>query len=97
MSLMSEYINKRYSTADLEKELINLIKKYNNIKKTYMFIYSVCMNKQIPLAQIEQSDYYIPQPPAATKMPTAARSQESGVRIQNTEFRTKNTYNKLSY
>jgi len=59
MSLMSEYINKGFTASDYEQELLRLIREYNKIRNSYLFVYSTCMNKQIPAAQLEQSDFYI--------------------------------------
>ena len=44
-SLLNEYINKRMSAADLENELVRLIKAYNQSKETYLVIYATDMEK----------------------------------------------------
>jgi hypothetical protein len=60
MSLIGEYINKKLSVNDLEKELLALIAKYNKIRGTYAFIYASAMTKpQIPDVALKQDDYYI--------------------------------------
>lgn len=59
MSLMSEYIARGLSVPDLEKELLHLVAKYNKARNTYLFIYATAMNKQIPNASLDQSDYYM--------------------------------------
>ena len=59
MSLLSEYINKKFDIPKLENELINLIKSYNKLRDSYLFIYSAAVNKPIPGVGIEQSDFYV--------------------------------------
>lgn len=59
MSLMNEYIGKRLSSADLEKELQNLIKKYNSYTNSYLFVYNAGSLKPFPDIGINQDDYFI--------------------------------------
>ncbi|EHQ88311.1 SDH family Clp fold serine proteinase [Desulfosporosinus youngiae] len=59
MSLLNEYINRRLSSIDLEQELIRLIKEYNKIRGTYLFIYVAANGKPIPGVELIQSDYYV--------------------------------------
>jgi len=59
MSLMNEYINKRLSAADLEKELLKLISQYNKIRDTALVVYAASSTKPIPDIPISQEDYYI--------------------------------------
>jgi len=62
MGLMSEYIKKMkegWSVADLESELLSLISQYNKLRKTYLLIYTVALDKPIPDISIGQEDYYM--------------------------------------
>lgn len=59
MSLMSEYISKRMSAKDLEDELLSLIKKYNDYRKTFLLVMASALGKQIPDIALTQEDYYI--------------------------------------
>ena len=56
---MSEYINKRMSAKELEKELLRLIGEYNHIRDTYLFVYAGAIGKPIPDIPISMDDYYI--------------------------------------
>lgn len=58
MGLMSEYIQRKLSISDLEKELMNLIKQYNKVRNTFTLVY-VAAAKQIPNIAMDQDDYYI--------------------------------------
>ena len=40
MSLMNEYIAKRWDVKQFENELIALIKQYNKIRETYLIVYA---------------------------------------------------------
>lgn len=44
---------------ELEDELINLIKIYNNIRKTYLVVYAGAIGKQVPDLALSMDDYYI--------------------------------------
>ena len=59
MGLMSEYINKRMSAEELEKELLRLIGEYNHKRDTYLFVYAGAIGKPIPDIPISMDDYYI--------------------------------------
>lgn len=59
MSLLNEYIQKETSSADLEKELLSLIRKYNEHRETYLFVYAAAINKRIPDVVLQQEDYYV--------------------------------------
>ena len=60
MSLIGEYLSKKLSADDLEKELLGLIAKYNKIRGTYALVYASAMSKQqIPDITLKQDDYYI--------------------------------------
>jgi len=59
MGFMSEYIKRKPSITDLEAELLNLIKKYNQIRKTFTILYAAALNKQIPTIGMDQDDYYL--------------------------------------
>ena len=58
MSLMEEYINKRLSIPELEKELQRLIGEYNELRETYLFVYAAASEKQIPATILIQSDFF---------------------------------------
>ncbi len=59
MGLMNEYINKRMSANELEKELLSLIGKYNSIRNRYLIVYAGAIGKPIPDIPISMDDYYI--------------------------------------
>lgn len=59
MSLMEEYINKKWSVPQFEDELISLIKKYNKKRGTYSFLYMADFEKPILEKILIQDDYYI--------------------------------------
>lgn len=59
MGLLSEYINKKLSSIDLEQELLRLISEYNKLRKSYLFVYSSAISKPIPKSSICMDDYYI--------------------------------------
>jgi ATP-dependent protease ClpP protease subunit len=63
MSLMSEYITKMekegWTVGKLEQELINLVKKYNQIRNSYLLIFASAGDKPIDQKIIMQDDYYI--------------------------------------
>lgn len=59
MGLISEYIARRMSTSDLEKELLKLISEYNMYKKTFLIVVSASLEKQIPNITLTMEDYYM--------------------------------------
>ena len=62
MGLMNEYIKKGQegmSANDLEKELLELIKKYNELTGSFLFVYSGAIGKMIPNVAISMDDYFI--------------------------------------
>jgi len=59
MSLMAQYIQKRLSMPDLEKELLRLISKYNTLRNTYLLVYAAATEKMIPGTSLNQGDYYL--------------------------------------
>lgn len=59
MGLMNEYINKRKSANELEQELLSLIKKYNEKRKTYLLVMVSALNKPIPDIALSQEDFYM--------------------------------------
>lgn len=59
MGLISEYIAKKLSTSDLEKELLRLIREYNKYKKTFLIVVSASLEKQIPSITLTMEDYYM--------------------------------------
>lgn len=60
MGLMGHYINmsQKGGSKALETELLNLIKKYNKIRKTYLTVYAGSIDKQIPQVSLDMEDYY---------------------------------------
>lgn len=59
MGLMSEYINRKLSAADLESELLQLISRYNKLRNTFAIVYVSAINKLIPDVPLNQDDYYV--------------------------------------
>ena len=61
MSLMNEYIKKRWGSQELQNELQALIKKYNETKGTYLVVHASSMGKPLPsmLISLNMDDYYI--------------------------------------
>lgn len=55
---MSEYIAKRMSAKDLEAELLALIKRYNQLKGTFLLVYSSAISKPIPQTSLSMDDYF---------------------------------------
>lgn len=58
MSLLSEYIKKNLTGADLEQELLRLIGEYNKKRKTYLIVYAAAIAKQVPAISLSMDDYY---------------------------------------
>ncbi len=58
MSLMSEYINKKLTSAQLENELTSLVRKYNRRVNRPLFIYAAAISKAIPDIVLSMDDYY---------------------------------------
>lgn len=58
MSILGEYIAKKMSGADLEKELLSLIGIYNKLRGTYLLVYAGAISKQIPGVSLIMDDYY---------------------------------------
>jgi len=59
MSLINEYINSGKGIVGLEKELRQLIARYNRKRNTYLLVYSIACGKPIPDARVVQEDYFI--------------------------------------
>ena len=61
MGLMNEYISRRLSVSanELERELLSLIKKYNEKRKTFLVVMVSALNKPIPDVALSQEDYYM--------------------------------------
>ena len=59
MSLTSDYIARRMSAKDLEDELLSLIKRYNDYRKTFLLVLSSAVGKPIPDIALTQEDFYI--------------------------------------
>lgn len=55
---MSEYIQKRMSGNQLEEELLKYIGLYNEMRDTYLIVYSSAFNKQVPGNTLLMDDYY---------------------------------------
>lgn len=58
MSLMNEYIAKQWNVKQFEDELTKLIKKYNRIRGTYLFVHVSAFEKPIPERILLHEDYY---------------------------------------
>jgi ClpP class serine protease len=59
MGLMSEYISRKLSAADLEAELLKLISEYNKLRQTFAAVYVAAIGKPIPDIGLSQDDYYL--------------------------------------
>ncbi|PKN71474.1 MAG: peptidase [Deltaproteobacteria bacterium HGW-Deltaproteobacteria-12] len=59
MGLMNDYISKRMSANELEQELLVLIKKYNEHRKTYLLVMASALGKPIPDVVLSQEDFYM--------------------------------------
>ena len=59
MSLTSDYIARKMSAKDLEDELLSLIKRYNDYRKTFLLVLSSAVGKPIPDIALTQEDFYI--------------------------------------
>ena len=55
---MNEYIDRKMSASELEEELIGLIKEYNRLRGTYLFLYASAIGKPIPDISLTMDDYY---------------------------------------
>jgi len=58
MGFFDEYIKKNFNIQDLEKELLELIKNYNDEKDSYLLVYTSAMDKPIPYIPLIMDDYY---------------------------------------
>lgn len=59
MGFMNEYIEKRMSANDLERELLKLIGEYNKLRQTFTALFVTAISKPIPDTALIQDDYYI--------------------------------------
>jgi len=59
MGLMSEYISRKLSAADLEAELLKLISEYNRLRQSFAAVYVAAIGKPIPDIGLSQDDYYL--------------------------------------
>ena len=59
MGIMNEYIDRKLSPPDLERELLKLISEYNKLRDVYLFVYVGAIDKPIPGVQLVQDDYFI--------------------------------------
>ena len=59
MHLIPEYVSRKLTPPDLEKQLLDLIKKYNEIRKTYLIVYASASGKPIPDNSLNQDDYFM--------------------------------------
>lgn len=48
MSLMNEYIARRLDADALQRELMQLIEKYNTLRGTYLFVYVAAFGSSVP-------------------------------------------------
>jgi hypothetical protein len=58
MSVINEYISKRFGGAELVKELLSLIAEYNKLRGTYLLVYAAATEKPIPRVPLLQEDFY---------------------------------------
>lgn len=58
MGNISDYIERNLSIQELEEELIKLIKEYNKLSSSYLFVYVGSFGKPIPDIQLSMEDYY---------------------------------------
>lgn len=59
MSLLLEYIGKNLTNVQLEAELTQLIKNYNEQTGRYLMVYAAAIAKQVPAISLNMDDYYI--------------------------------------
>ncbi len=59
MSLMTEYINKKWNLQQFEDELTRLIKAYNQLRNSYLLVYVSSIDKPIPEKMLMYEDYAI--------------------------------------
>lgn len=59
MSYMNEYVSKKLSAFELEKELMRLIAAYNKLRGTHLIVFSTAVQKRIQEVQLDQDDYYM--------------------------------------
>jgi len=55
--IINEYINKKLKPAELE--LKELIKRYNKLTNSYLFIYCAALNKEQNDISLQQENYFI--------------------------------------
>ena len=60
MSLMNEYISKKFTAKNYEDELLRLISEYNKNLDTYLLVFYTSLEKPVPpsLIMLSQDDYY---------------------------------------
>jgi len=58
---MNNYIKKKWGAKEYEDELVRLIRKYNEYRKTYLIVYATAMGKLLPPAALamDMEDFYI--------------------------------------
>jgi len=59
MGAINDYINKRLQPAELELELKELVKQYNELTGNYLFIYCSAISKEQNDISLQQEDYFI--------------------------------------
>ena len=59
MGAINDYINKRLKPPELEVELKELIKEYNKLTNSYLFIYCAALSKEQNDISLQQEDYFI--------------------------------------
>lgn len=58
MHLITEYLNKKLSSQELEEELVRLASEYNKLRNTYLLIYAGNIVKPVPDIALSMDDYY---------------------------------------
>lgn len=60
MSLMNEYIKKKFTANQLEDELLKLISEYNKLQNTFLLVFYTFVEKPVSpkLIMLSQDDYY---------------------------------------
>lgn len=59
MGYFNDYVSKRMTYAQLDKELRELIKQYNKLKDTQLVVYVTAFNSGNPKGSMIQEDYFI--------------------------------------
>jgi hypothetical protein len=59
MGLMNEYIKRKWNIPQFQDELTRLIKKYNELRKSYLLVFVSSTERPIPERQLSYEDYYV--------------------------------------